>query len=750
MDNFVIENGVLKEYLGDEELVVIPSEVKRIGYKAFDRKYSIRKIDLANVEYIEDRAFWYLRGLESLTIPDSVYYLGAESIYGCESLTEVKFESTRIRTIKENTFLNCGLLERIEVPDGVEVIEKGAFYECEQLSTISLPASLKEVDTNAFECSYNLENIEWRGTVAQFNEVQFGCHGESRVIDDHEEVYFNLIIDGKVVREIEIDSALSIGPGIKELALDKIVIKNVKEICNFALYCSSVKEVVFGQGVEVLGDSVLSESSNLEKVTFSSDLKKIGKNAFFYCYALKEIIVPDSVEELGESAFGHCAIANKIVLPSKLLKIPSALVWSCGNLRSITIPKTVKYIGADAFEDCEKLESITIPPSVKYIGKYAFSCCKSIKKIHIPASVSKIKDCVFSECVSLEKISVSRKNKHYCSKKGNLYTLDGSKLIAYAGGKNEKEFVIPSCVRTIGENAFARASVGRVYVPNTVTRINSKAFWICQTDEVRLPEGLKEIGESCFSYSTVWRVQLPKTLQVIKENAFNSCMSLEKITLPNGLKRIENSAFRQCESLEKIIIPDSVTKVGHLAFDGCSNLKKVEISSAKIVCGQKIDEVFDVRPRSGFNKYFSIDDEKGYVIVIKSGKAQIKTDRKTMTIDLRSQPISVLPNERLRENSLKRFAYNVAQGIKYPKSIMRSNVDYAKTKTGWLIGNYESPGLLALYCSNALISVFEALKILQQMNDNTDLDVRLVLLDYLNSFSEQEREKAYDESIKFD
>ena len=52
--DLVIENGVLKKYLGKGGAVVIPDSVTSIG----------------------DRAFWGCRKLTSITIPDSVTSIG--------------------------------------------------------------------------------------------------------------------------------------------------------------------------------------------------------------------------------------------------------------------------------------------------------------------------------------------------------------------------------------------------------------------------------------------------------------------------------------------------------------------------------------------------------------------------------------------------------------------------------------------------------------------------------------------------
>ena len=67
INDFVIENGVLKEYKGQGGDVVIPEGVTSIGY----------------------RAFYYCSSLTSIVIPESVTSIGDSAFYGCSSLSSV-------------------------------------------------------------------------------------------------------------------------------------------------------------------------------------------------------------------------------------------------------------------------------------------------------------------------------------------------------------------------------------------------------------------------------------------------------------------------------------------------------------------------------------------------------------------------------------------------------------------------------------------------------------------------------------
>ena len=93
LKDFVIEDGVLTEYVGNGGDVVIPEGVTGIGNSAFEE----------------------CEKLKSITIPDSVKTIGYEAFSGCQNLTS------------------------ITIPANVRRIEYGVFWGCKNL-TIHAPA----------------------------------------------------------------------------------------------------------------------------------------------------------------------------------------------------------------------------------------------------------------------------------------------------------------------------------------------------------------------------------------------------------------------------------------------------------------------------------------------------------------------------------------------------------------------------------------------------------------------------------
>jgi hypothetical protein len=161
--------------------------------------------------------------------------------------------------------------------------------------------------------------------------------------------------------------------------------------------------------------------------------------------------------------------------------IVSKAVAYCNYLESIELPASVTSIGESTFYGCTSLESIELPSTMTSIGVDAFYYCISLRSIEIPASVTSIGDRAFGACSSLQEISVSESNENYTSIDGVLYSKNVSTLICFPGGKSG-EFIVPSSVTSIGNNAFYECkTLVSIELPASLTEICNRAFGFCKS-----------------------------------------------------------------------------------------------------------------------------------------------------------------------------------------------------------------------------------------------------------------------------
>lgn len=135
------------------EHVIIPDNPKRsvtIGVQAFGS--SLKSIVLGAVD------------------PNGNSTIKQQAFLGCTNLYKVDFHFGW-KTIGTQSFYGCTALKHVVLPEGVETIENGAFSGA-AIETIHLPSTLKKIEANAFVCR-NLKSITIPASVEYIESFAF-------------------------------------------------------------------------------------------------------------------------------------------------------------------------------------------------------------------------------------------------------------------------------------------------------------------------------------------------------------------------------------------------------------------------------------------------------------------------------------------------------------------------------------------------------------------------------------------------
>ena len=270
--NYVSVNGVLY----DKNKTVI------IRYPAGkkDKSYSI----LDGVMGICACAFETCVNLESITLPDSVTVMGLSVFNGCKSLTTINVAAGNQNFVSVNGVLydkdKTAIIryparkkdKNYNILNSVRFVHNNAFEDCTNLTSITIPNSVKGIDSNAFS----------------------GCSIKSIIIPNSVTSIYPSTFNGCTSL-----TAINVATGNRYYVSVNGVLYN-KDKTTIIRYPEGKKDKSY---------------SILDSVTC------IDSHAFDSCTNLTSITIPNSVTSIESDAFGGCTSLTSIVIPKSVTSI---------------------------------------------------------------------------------------------------------------------------------------------------------------------------------------------------------------------------------------------------------------------------------------------------------------------------------------------------------------------------------------------------------------------------------------------
>lgn len=270
----------------------------------------------------------------------------------------------------------------------------------------------------------------------------------------------------------------------------------------------------------------------------------------------KDLVIPSKtpdgkkVEEIGstDSYTGLFATEDEkfdsVYMPNTIQKIGDRAFCNSG-LKEVVFSGTLTSIGMLAFSNNE-LTSVILPDSVKYMGNGAFSTNSNIERIILSKNLKEISDAAFG-----------------CSDK-------------YHYMSNLTEIEIPDTVTKIGSRAFAGNNIHNIVIPESVKEIGEYAFstknYLNESCAVSLSEGLEVIGDNAFRNKAIAEIDLPSTVKGLKLNTFRKEYtsdghkvngSVTKVYVRNAEQYYDKKNFpdpkEETEAFHKLYLADPMT-----------------------------------------------------------------------------------------------------------------------------------------------------------------------------------------------
>ena len=552
---------------------------------------------------------------------NSIYYPVrhiAESAFANSTVTKVYLPEGLV-TIGESAFANS-TVTKVFLSEGLVTIGAKAFYNCDKLTSLSIPSTVTEVASNAFDGSKLLtEFIFYPVTpptiTGTYTAPQLQKKAEIYIPDDAYDAnsYSSAWGGGNFTFE--------------PLAKNKVLVGDLYYHFNL---CSRQAEVRSGEytftsltipsiayyedhaySVTSIGKSAFRNVTNLKTVTLPEGMKVIGDGAFMQT-SVTTLSLPSTLTTIGGYAFAYL-VDGKINITCNAVEPPVCGEQCFYLLNTANSKLTVPVAGYDAYKNTEpwsafgKIEyndeftqgdftfklngdahtasliaynkssaqtAVTIPNEISVgkttyavtsIAEQVFANCTSITSVVIPDNVTAVGYKAFAGCTALSNVilpatipTISAACFDNCT---SLPVINGIRYADYMLiaplDKTKTTYTINAATRLIADYAFYGCdNMTLIVLPDNVEKIGYGAFYKCAA-----------------LASVIWN----NKLVTIGNSAFYECASLSSVSLPQTLKNIDQQAFAGCTSLQQVELREGLEEIGWRAFAKCSALQQIDL-----------------------------------------------------------------------------------------------------------------------------------------------------------------------------
>ncbi|MBR4025548.1 MAG: leucine-rich repeat domain-containing protein, partial [Mycoplasmataceae bacterium] len=565
-------------------------------------------------------------GIESITIPTSVTLIGTNVFESCKSLSEVTWQTT-YNTIPTATFKGCELLQSFEIPSTTGLTIGNEAFFGSGLTEITIPSTIKEIKSEAFASSENLESVKYpcNGVTAS-SDIFSGCRkltsleitgsGEMKDYTETERPWYS--VRDKITTITIGDLVTTIGNyAFEGTGITSIELKTITKIGEKAFSNTNIKDLIIPSSVTSIGISAFASCSSLETLVYPTSVTEYKNTIFNECSKLKKITLIGSENKYTTQDYADTTqpwnnIMNtieEVIISEQITTIGSYSFKGASLLKKLTIPTSVKTIKSFAFNGCNGLKQASLNhietfeeqsfsssgiqtlelSSVKTIGKQAFENCVGMTTVKYPQHEVAYETLIFNGCSKLTTIEIVGEGemRDYESKKQPWIDIIGTITNVIFGEK----------VSTVGKYSFEEA-VGLTSITwGGVVTVKDNAFEGCSTlSRIDLNENVKEIGLNAFHDCTSLSFISFNKIEKILSNSFNGTTKLTTISIPASVKQIDQDAFTNSKLISVIyagIYEPGICSDYAFDADEVNGLKSVAVPMGYIAsedgnfCGKK-------------------------------------------------------------------------------------------------------------------------------------------------------------------
>jgi len=491
----------------------------------------------------------------------------------------------------------------VVVPETIEgcrvtTIGESAFYRYTQLKTLTLPRTVKKIESGAFSGCTGLEQIHISG-LEQWCAIEFDGASANPLSQAGQ-----LYVDGQPLTRF-------------------VIPEGVTAVGAYAFYeYEPLTGVTMPEGLETVGEYAFYGCPMLQQVTFCGEIKSIGAYAFYNCTALGTLTMPERAGSFGKYVFGYCKALEEVTIPRGITAIPEYAFVNCKKLTKVTVSGGLFSIGQNAFYGCEMLHTVVFPDVVDTVGPYAFQKCSRLKNIDL-RKVTVVEDCAFYGCAALSEVeipgvsSIGEYAFYACTGLHRVATGQKLKTIGAYAFKDctaLSYLYLPATLTTVSPSAMegcrelkhvfyggSRSDWGNLsYVGSNSVLKNATVHFLATEAQVTLLERCTRFEYTCDLCETCWQLAKPAVSHSYSDGWCDRCSwpeglqcsvsnskvivtrytgTLTDITIPESLdgipvKTVQSALFRS-EGLKTVRIPAGVDAVYSGQISQCPDLTDI-------------------------------------------------------------------------------------------------------------------------------------------------------------------------------